>query len=70
MDTMSSNFDYNKVKSEVEEYLNDFVDDFDVDAIVEELDKCNVNSIDSPSYDYDDFYDLLRRYDMSDDYDA
>lgn len=54
-------FDYEKVHDEVISYLDDYIEDFDVDGIMDELGDKGVASIDD--LDHDVFVALLKRYD-------
>lgn len=64
-------FDYTKVLFEVEDYLGEFVGDFDLDAIMVELSDYkpvdveldHIRSVDD--VDPDDFTDIIQRHDVS-----
>lgn len=62
-------FDYNNIKQEVETALGEFVDDYDVDSIVQDLsyytteDGEMIRSIDD--LDSDDFWSIVERNDIS-----
>ncbi len=51
---------YTNTRNEVEAYLGEFADEYDVDTIVGELDGMGVESIDD--MDQDDFVDVIKRH--------
>lgn len=56
-------FDYNAIKQQVIDYAGEFVDDFDIDEVMDELRDItpDVQSIDDVDID-----DILQRHDISD----
>lgn len=53
-------FDYEKIKLEVIAYAGEFVDDFDIEAVMDELRDMDVESIDDADID-----SILQRHDIS-----
>lgn len=56
-------FDCEHIKQEIIDYCGDYADDFDIQAIVEDLYHMLAMSIDD--VDSDDFIDILQRYDLT-----
>lgn len=56
-------FDYERIEQEVVNYCGDYADDFDIQAIVEDVRDMGAMSIDD--VDYDDFIDILQRHDLT-----
>lgn len=57
-------FDYDNIQSQLVDYCGDYVEDFDIPAIMDELYCTDIEySIDQLSYD--DFVEILKRHDLS-----
>lgn len=56
-------FDYEHIRQEIIDYCGDYADDFDIQAIVEDLHHMLAMSIDD--IDSDDFIDILQHYDLT-----
>ena len=56
-------FNYERIKRELADFMEDFIGDFDADAIMDDLRAAGAeNSIDD--IDYDDFVDILNRREL------
>ena len=56
-------FDYERVEQEITDYCGDYADDFDIQAIVEDLYHMLAMSIDD--VDSDNFIEILQRHDLT-----
>lgn len=58
-------FDYNNIKQQVIDYAGEFADDFDIDAIVEDLRNVRLESGHIESIDDVDIDDFMQTHDIS-----
>lgn len=56
-------FDYRKIEQQVKDYAGEFVEDFDLEGIMDELRDMDVESIDD--VDPDEFNEILERHAVS-----
>ena len=57
-------FDYRDARQQVEDYLGDFLDDYDIDGIIDEMRDLDTDDVDA--IDTDDWTDFVERHDTSD----